>query len=94
MKYGSAVAGSAASELNLVLHGLDLEEIPIGQFVDLEEAPRRSTIPFLAEALDCVRLPESIRREFERDCFILVPAEWWGKCIIEGLVRRHFKLSL
>ncbi|MCZ0938402.1 MAG: hypothetical protein OXJ55_07180 [Caldilineaceae bacterium] len=38
------------------------------QLIDLEEAPRLSTIPFLVEA----RLAETFHREIERDCCILV----------------------
>lgn len=85
--YGSRVSGHShdGSDLDLVLRGPDLEEIPIGQLVALEEALRLSTIPFLVEARDWARLPESFQREIERDYFILVPAEWWGKCIMKDL---------
>ena len=57
---------------DLVLRGPDLEEIPIGQLVALEEALRLSTIPFFVETRDWARLPESFCREIERDFVVLV----------------------
>lgn len=72
--YGSRVSGHShgGSDLDLVLRGPDLEEIPVGQLVDLEEALRLSTIPFLVEARDWARLPERFHREIERDYAVLV----------------------
>ena len=72
--YGSRVSGHShgGSDLDLILRGPDLEEIPIGQLVDLEEALRLSTIPFLVEARDWARLPESFHHEVERDFVVLV----------------------
>ena len=71
--YGSRVSGHShdGSDLDLVLRGPDLEEIPIGQLVALEEALRLSTIPFLVEARDWARLPESFQREIEKDFVVL-----------------------
>ena len=67
--YGSRVTGRShdGSDLDLVLRGPDLEEIPIGRLVDFEDAVRESTIPFLVEARDWARLPERFHREIERD---------------------------
>lgn len=81
--YGSRVSGRShgGSDLDLVLRGSDLEEIPIGQLVGLEEALRLSTIPFLVEARDWARLPESFYREIEREYCILTSAEWRERCI-------------
>ena len=72
--YGSRVSGQShdGSDLDLVLRAPDLEEIPIGKLVELEEALRLSTIPFLVEARDWARLPESFCREIERDFVVLV----------------------
>ena len=74
--YGSRVSGQShgGSDLDLVLRAPDLEEIPIGKLVELEEALRLSTIPFLVEARDWTRLPESFCREIERGYVILVGA--------------------
>ena len=74
--YSSRVSGQShgGSDLDLVLRGPDLEEIPIGKLVELEEALRLSTIPFLVEARDWARLPESFCREIERGYVILVGA--------------------
>ena len=75
--YGSRVSGQShdGSYLDLVLRAPDLEEIPIGKLVELEEALRLSTIPILVEARDWARLPESFCREIERDYCILISAE-------------------
>ena len=72
--YGSRVScySHGVSELDLVLQAPDLEEIPIGQLVDLEEPLRLSTIPFLVETRDWARLPQSFPREIERDYVVLV----------------------
>ncbi len=52
--YGSRISGHShdGSALALVLRSPELNEIPIDQLVDLEEALRDSTIPFLIEARD------------------------------------------
>ena len=72
--YGSRVTGLGhdGSDLDLVLRAPDLEEIPIGKLVELEEALRLSTIPILVEARDWARLPESFLREIESVYVILV----------------------
>ena len=70
--YGSRVNGRShdGSDLDLVLRGPDLKEIPIDQLVDFEEAVRESNIPFLVEARDWARLPKRFHREIERDCVV------------------------
>ena len=67
--YGSRVSGKShdGSDLDLVLRGPGLKEIPLVQLGNFEEAVRESTIPFLVEALDWTRLPERFHREIERD---------------------------
>ncbi len=66
--YGSRVNGRSheGSDLDLVLRGRDLEEIPVEQLESLAEALRESSIPFLVEARDWARLPASFHREIER----------------------------
>ena len=66
--YGSRVSGKShdGSDLDLVLRGPGLSEIPSGQLGDFEEAVRESTIPFLVEARDWARLPERFHREIEQ----------------------------
>lgn len=66
--YGSRVNGRGheGSDLDLVLRGADLSEIPFEQMESLWEALRESPIPFLVEARDWARLPESFHREIER----------------------------
>lgn len=72
--YGSRVNGRShgGSDLDLVLRGPDLKEIPAGSLVDFEEGVRDSTIPFLVEARDWTRLPDHFRREIEREYVVLV----------------------
>ena len=72
--YGSRVSGRSheGSDLDLVLRGPGLKEIPIGQLGDFEEAVRESIIPFLVEARDWSRLPERFHREIARDHVVLI----------------------
>ena len=67
--YGSRVNGRShtGSDLDLVLRGPGLEKIPSEQLADFADAVRESTIPFLVQAKDWARLPDSFRREIERD---------------------------
>ena len=66
---GSRVNGRShtGSDLDLVLRGPGLEEIPAEQLADFADAVRESTIPFLVEARDWARLPQSFHLEIERD---------------------------
>ena len=66
--YGSRVNGEShdGSDLDLVLRGPGLAKIDISRLVDFEEALRDSTVPFLVEAHDWARLPESFHRVIER----------------------------
>ena len=59
--YGSRVTGEShdGSDLDLVLRGPNCEEIDIGRLGDFNEAVESSTIPFIVEARDWARLPES-----------------------------------
>ena len=72
--YGSRVNGRChdGSDLDLVLRGLGLKEIPADQLRDFREAVGESGIPFLVEARDWARLPEGFRREIERGYVALV----------------------
>ena len=72
--YGSRVSGKShdGSDLDLVLRGTGLKEIPIGQLGDFEEAVRESNIPFLVEARDWARLPTRFHGEIERDHVVLL----------------------
>ena len=72
--YGSRVNGLGhdGSDLDLVLRGPGLEEVPLDRLMDFEEAVRESTIPCLVEARDWARLPERFHREIEREYVVLV----------------------
>ena len=82
--YGSRVSGRShdGSDLDLVLRGPGLEEIPAECLAAFEEAVQESTIPFLVEARDWARLPERFHREIEREYVVLsdhpktTPAAW------------------
>ena len=71
--YGSRVTGMSheGSDLDLALRGPGLEPIPAGKLAELTDALRESTLPFLVEAYDWARLPESFREEIERDYVVL-----------------------
>jgi len=78
--YGSRVSGRShdGSDLDLVLRGPELKEIPAEQLTDFVEAIQESTIPFLIEARDWARIPERFHREIKRDHVVLtrsVPQE-------------------
>ena len=75
--YGSRVNGRShdGSDLDLVLRGPSLKEIPINSLVDFEEALRESNIPFLVEARDWARLPERFHRNIEREYVVVVERE-------------------
>lgn len=72
--YGSRVSGKShdGSDLDLVLRGPGLKEIPPRQLGDFEEAVRESTVPFLVEARDWARLPERFHGEIERNHAVLI----------------------
>ncbi len=71
--YGSRINGRShdGSDLDLVLRGPDLAEIPFDQLLDFEEALRESTIPFIVEVRDWARLPERFHREIKREYLTL-----------------------
>lgn len=73
--YGSRVSGEShgGSDLDLVLRSPGLKKIRLATLMDVEEALRESTIPFLVEARDWARLPESFQREIGRDYVVIVP---------------------
>ncbi len=70
--YGSRVNGRSheGSDLDLVLRGPELKEIPASQLADFEEALRESAIPFLIEARDWARLPKRFHEEIERSYLV------------------------
>lgn len=74
--YGSRVDGRShdGSDLDLVLRGPGLEEIPADRLADFDDALRESTIPFLVEARDWARLPERFHREIESEYVVLLEA--------------------
>lgn len=79
--YGSRVNGRShdGSDLDLVLRGPGLQEIPVDDLADFEEAVRESTIPFLVEARDWARLPKRFHPEIERDYVVVVKAAAAGR---------------
>ena len=75
--YGSRVSGEShdGSDLDLVLRAPGLEQVPMEPLCDLSDALRESTLPFVVEARDWARLPESFHGEIERDYVTLVKAD-------------------
>ena len=72
--YGSRVNGRShdGSDLDLVLRGPGLKEIPVDQLVNFSQAVHDSTIPFLVEARDWARLPVRFHAEIERDHHVFI----------------------
>ena len=75
--YGSRVNGRShdGSDLDLVLRSPQLAEIDASQLAEITESLRESTVPFLIEARDWARLPESFHCEIERAHVVLVERE-------------------
>ena len=71
--YGSRVNGEshAGSDLDLALRGPRLERLPDAALSALREALTDSDVPILVQAHDWAALPESFRREIERDHVVL-----------------------
>lgn len=82
--YGSRANGAAhdGSDLDLVLRGSGLREIPARRLADFADAVRESSIPFLVEARDWARLPERFRREIEQGYVVLMGAETDRKSVV------------
>ena len=74
--YGSRVNGRShdGSDLDLILRGANLKEIPAGRLADFIEALRESTLPFLVDVRDWMRVPDRFRREIKRAHLVLVPS--------------------
>ena len=75
--YGSRVTGEShdGSDLDLVLRGPNCEEVDIGRLGDFTEGVELSTIPFIVEARDWARLPESFRESILQGYTVLVEAD-------------------
>ncbi len=93
--YGSRVNGQShdGSDLDLVLRGPDLQEIPTGRLADFREALRESTIPFLVEARDWAHLPERFQREIEREYVVVAEREerkrvGWHETSVEEIAEK------
>ncbi len=91
--YGSRVNGRSheGSDLDLVLRAPGLAKIDTTQLAEFNEAVQESTIPFLVEARDWARLPESFHREIEREHVVLVEKERyagrkWSKISVSKVV--------
>ncbi len=71
--YGSRVTGEShdGSDLDLVLRGPHCKKIDIGRLGDFNEAVETSTIPFIVEARDWARLPESFHESILQDYVVL-----------------------
>ena len=88
--YGSRVNDRSheGSDLDLVLRGPGLREIPFERLMDFEDSVRESTIPFLVEARDWARLPERFHWEIEREYVVLVSSSTrWQEARLGDVVR-------
>ena len=75
--YGSRVNGQShdGSDLDLVLRGPELAEVPSLQLAGFWEALQESTLPFVVEARDWARLPKRFHGEIQRNYVVLVSAQ-------------------
>lgn len=73
--YGSRAKGTHhdGSDLDLALRGPGLEPLAPATLYALNEAFEASTLPIFVQAHDWARLPESFRREIERE-YVVVQA--------------------
>ena len=73
--YGSRVSGRShdGSDLDIVLRGPGLSQIPLEELAGLAHAFQESNIPFLVEAHDWSRLPDAFHQEIARDYIVLNP---------------------
>lgn len=71
--YGSRVNGQShdGSDLDLVLRGPSLAEVPTLQLAEFKEALRDSTLPFLVDVHDWARLPERFHQRIERQYVVV-----------------------
>ena len=91
--YGSRVNGRShdGSDLDLALRGPGLEEIQADRLAGFVDALRDSTIPFLVDARDWARLPESFHREIQREHVVLVAGDQDDR--LEGNPRGSMRTS-
>jgi predicted nucleotidyltransferase len=75
--YGSRVNGGAheGSDLDLVVRSPDQLHAPQKNLHLLRDALTESNLPMLVEVLDWARIPETFRREIERQHVVVVSAE-------------------
>ena len=75
--YGSRVNGRGheGSDLDLALRAPGLREIPLDDLIGLGDALSDSSIPFLVEARDWARMPDSFHEEIERSHVVVVGAD-------------------
>ncbi|MCY3951863.1 MAG: nucleotidyltransferase domain-containing protein [bacterium] len=71
--YGSRVNGKShgGSDLDLVLRGPKLSPLDIDRLIDFYEAVDASTIPFLVEARDWTRIPDSFHESILQNYIVL-----------------------
>ena len=72
MAAASMAKATQAATLTWYYAGPGLIEIDSSQLAEFNEAVQESTIPFLIEARDWARLPDSFHREIEREYVVLV----------------------
>ena len=79
-KSGLTAAASAATAMAAAIWiwfcvDPELERTPMSKLVDLKEALRESTIPFIVETRDWARLPQNFHREIMPDYVVLVAVQ-------------------
>ena len=72
--YGSRVNGRShdGSDLDLVLRGPRLENIPVDRLAGFKKALQNSMIPFLVDVQDWASLPDRFLREIEMNYVVVI----------------------
>ena len=92
--YGSRVTGEShdGSDLDLVLRGRELKEINIGRLGDFTEAVEMSTIPFIVEARDWARIPQSFHESILDNYVVLTPGDGRISKVMDNRIIWHHVL--
>ncbi len=71
--YGSRVNGQAhdGSDLDLVIRGPQLQQIPYNILISIKEKIKESNIPIIVELFDWARLPKTFHKNIEENHEIL-----------------------
>lgn len=75
--YGSRINGRShdGSDLDLVLRGPELDQIPQKQLTKFVNAVKQSNIPFLVDVRDWARMPQQFQQRVDQEYVVLFRSE-------------------